>query len=269
MRSLFRPNLRPVACACALSVALVAGLAQAQRPTPSPPAHKLYVGGTLDASTRGASYGASVAYALTPAFELSAHAAMAGTRSTQNGCLAYDLDSIALLTLSRFYFGEGHREANFDLRQRGEASLGALVRSPGRLSFVSSVRAGVRWLGVTAEVDEVVSREARARWPFFGCGTDTRGAARHTGARELERPASFATAVTGAFAVLGAGVGYHLPGGWRLDAQLQSRHYFYGDTGFRIRDPRAPGRGSVVLPVRRSAPATQYVARLAVSAPLR
>ena len=258
---------RPLALSAlaALSVLLVAALpsgASAQR------AQRWMAGATYEFSQQGAALGATVGYALSDAVALSASASGSGFTFTQRACVAYSIDTFALLRGSFFYVGDEHREANFILAQRGEVTVGPTVSLGRRLRFEATVRAGVRWLEVETQVDEVVSEEVASRRRFYGCGDFYSGRSRPSAPFDLDAPTTLTSSAVGGLVTLGFGLSYEIYEGWRVFGHVHSRSYFYGGARFRVRDPDQAGMGSAVLRLRDHAPDLDYRVQVGLRAPL-
>lgn len=265
-----RAHLTTVALRVAL-LGVVAGFAgtlntaQAQRrATTPPPEPRTYAGLSLELTGRGTAIGALATYRLAGALTAFGELRYSGVEYPQVKCLAVAADTVALLDGSQYYLGDRHYVSNLIARERGEALVGVRLAGGGRFKFLASLAGGYRVQDVRSEVEGFAQGRS-----IFGCGNLGVDPERASGPVELQQPEVFESRAGSGVAALGVGVEVAWRRGVRTSVQLVSRHYFYGDARFRVRDPRQPGNGSAVLRLRDHAADDELRLRASVLVPLR
>ena len=224
-----------------------------------------YGGVTLEtAGRRGFAAGLTANYQIKRGFAATAELRWSGIDYPQVKCLATDIDTLALLSGSQYYLGDEHYVSNLVSADRAEALAGVRLAGGGRFKFLVSFQLGYRLQQIRSEVSS--SPQVRS---IFGCGSlgiDENGP---SGPRELSVADVFESTAGSGVGAFGLGLQYDWASGLRTSLQLMSRHYFYGDARFRVRDPRQPGNGSQILRLRDHAASNEIRLQASLLVPLR
>ncbi len=230
--------------------------------------YSFHVGLAYQRNTTGFSVSSTAGYRLAKGLEAVVQGSFSNYEFSKVRCLAFDLDTIALLPGSLFYLGDDQRDANVYFRQRAELLSGINVTVGDRVRFVSSLRFGASWIAMESEVDSRTYAPV-VRHPGLECGEPFQDSNRPTGPIAVVDPFNFTTNAVAGVMSIGIGVETLTNQDWRIYAMLHNRQLIYGSTQFLVYDPRRQGFGSIAQRIRDHAPSSEFRVEVGVMVPLR